>query len=428
MKGKHLCDPWVSGPSIVFAAHAKGGPHLPSLLDELLDLDGPPASSAAGAVGRRISAREVLGRPFLDPAAEREQARLETEAAAAASHEAREQLAAVNREAARKQREAEWEEAERRRAWEEEEMERERALQSARLEAGACKAEIEGKQRQLECQQRVLLQQEVAAKSAVRAATKAEAKEEAVRQAAKEEAAKQVAKVATEKRKLAAVEAKVKAEVDKKKAELQEQQKKLESMKSKQTDALWLRLAQGIDTDTAVRAFLDKRQPDMKNVVNPWSGKVSNPGPPRKIKAAIKVVNQERLKAFKCSGGGFSLNTTAARHQHSDTLLFHGCSAEVAANIQAEGLLLKYSGKANGSMLGAGLYGAPDPRKSVTYSLDSQRVILKEPFMFICRFNLSEITADTYAGPKTHHINDTFEEFCVFKEPYVVVLWMLKLA
>lgn len=133
-------------------AHAKGGPHLPSLLDELLDLDGPPASSAAGAVGRRISAREVLGRPFLDPAAYCKQARLETVAVA------------------RKQREAEWEEAERRRAWEEEEMERERALRSARHEAAVRKAEIEGRQRRLEDQQRVLVQQEAAAKQAEAAA------------------------------------------------------------------------------------------------------------------------------------------------------------------------------------------------------------------------------------------------------------------
>jgi|TARA_B110001469_G_C9552893_1_gene274303 hypothetical protein len=57
-----------------------------------------------------------------------------------------------------------------------------------------------------------------------------------------------------------------KAEMDiKKKVELHEQ-KKIESMKStkyyyKQTDALWLQLAQGIDTDAALRAFFDRWQP-----------------------------------------------------------------------------------------------------------------------------------------------------------------------
>ena len=371
-------------------AHAKGGPHLPSLLDELLDLDRPPATSAADAVGRRISAREALGRPFLDPAAEREQARLETEAVA------------------RKQREAEWEEAERRRAWAEAEAERERALRSARLEAAACKAEIEGRERQLESQHMALLQQEVAANSAVEAATRAEAKEEAARQAAKEEAAKQMALVAAEKKKRAVEEAKAKAAIDKKKAELQEQQQKIESMASKHTDALWLQLAQGIDTDAAVRAFFDRRQPA-----------ISHAGRPRKIKEAIKVVNQARLKAFQHSAG-FSLNTTTARQQHWDTLLFHGCPPDAATNIQAEGLLLKYGGK-NGSMLGAGLYGAPDPRKSVTYCRGSQL----GDFIFVCRFNLSRAK---HAGPQTHHRNSVFEEFCVPKESHAVVLWMLKLA
>ena len=219
-----------------------------------------------------------------------------------------------------------------------------------------------------------------------------------------------------------AVEAatKVKAEVDKKKAELQEQLKKLESMKSKQTDALWLRLAQGVETDANVRAFLDKRQPFIKDVRNPWSGNVKHSHPPRKIKEVYKVVNQKQLKAFKCSGGGFSLNTTAARHQHSDTLLFHGCPPDAATNIQAEGLLLKYGGK-NGSMLGAGLYGAPDPRKAVTYCHGS----LLGDFICVCRFNLSHAK---HAGPKTHHNNSVFEEFCVPKEPHAVVLWMVKLA
>jgi len=132
-------------------------------------------------------------------------------------------------------------------------------------------------------------------------------------------------------------------------------------------------------------------------------------------------VNQARLKAFqKTRLPGFSLNTTTAQQQHSDTLLFHGCSLDAATNIQAEGLLLKYGGK-HGSMLGAGLYGAPDPRKSVTYCGGSKL----GDFLFVCRFNISHAK---YAGPQTHHKNSVFEEFCVPKEPHAVVLWMLKLA
>ena len=74
---------------------------------------------------------------------------------------------------------------------------------------------------------------------------------------------------------------------------------------------------------------------------------------------------------------------------------------------------------ANG-MLGVGLYGAPDPRKSVRYCGDSPN----GDFMFICRFNLSEAK---HAGPDTDHRNTVFDEFCVKKEEHVVVLWVIKL-
>ena len=72
----------------------------------------------------------------------------------------------------------------------------------------------------------------------------------------------------------------------------------------------------------------------------------------------------------------------------------------------------------NGQMLGKGIYGAPDPRKSFCYCKS------KDKFMFICGFNLSKAT---YAGPSTNHKNSVFDEFCVFDERHVVVLWMLKL-
>ena len=98
----------------------------------------------------------------------------------------------------------------------------------------------------------------------------------------------------------------------------------------------------------------------------------------------------------------------------------------MAANIQATGLLLSHA--ANG-MLGRGLYGAPDPRKSAQYcGMAASTVPIRGSrgadlqsgkFMFICRFNVSNAR---------YHQNQTFDEFCVYDERHVVVLWMLKLA
>lgn len=64
--------------------------------------------------------------------------------------------------------------------------------------------------------------------------------------------------------------------------------------------------------------------------------------------------------------------------------------------------------------------GAPDPRKSLQYVRGSHG-----QFMFICRFSLKRGTL--HAGPATSHRNSHFDEFCIFDERNVVVLWMLKL-
>jgi hypothetical protein len=84
---------------------------------------------------------------------------------------------------------------------------------------------------------------------------------------------------------------------------------------------------------------------------------------------------------------------------------------------QADGLKI---GFASNGMLGRGLYGAPDPRKSLQYCKDSPN----GRFMFLCRFNLKEAK---HAGPETKHRNSIFDEFCIYDEKHVVVLWMLKL-
>ena len=129
----------------------------------------------------------------------------------------------------------------------------------------------------------------------------------------------------------------------------------------------------------------------------------------------VKVENAQTLSNFH-SSGSFYIDPAEAFRRKGDTLLFHGLPQEAATNVQATGLLLGFA--ANG-MLGRGLYGAPDPRKSLQYCRSANK------FMFICRYNLA--SPAQHAGPSTQHRNSIFDEFCVYDERRVVVLWMLKL-
>ena len=166
---------------------------------------------------------------------------------------------------------------------------------------------------------------------------------------------------------------------------------------------MWSALASGIETENKVRAFFTRRQQD------------ASAGQQLRIQSVVKVENARTLGRFQ-SAGSFDNNPRTAHQQSGDTFLFHGTNSDVAANIQATGLLMQYSG--NG-MLGRGLYGAPDPRKSYTYCRTPDK------FMFICRFDLASAQ---HAGPNTNHRNSVFHEYCVYDERHVVVLWMLKLA
>lgn len=91
-------------------------------------------------------------------------------------------------------------------------------------------------------------------------------------------------------------------------------------------------------------------------------------------------------------------------------------------NIQATGLQTRFA--ADG-MLGNGVYGAPDPRKSKHYC-GKKKDTLAGQFIFLCRYNLSE--GAKHAGPATKHKNTMYDEFCVFDDRYMVPLWMIKLA
>ena len=166
--------------------------------------------------------------------------------------------------------------------------------------------------------------------------------------------------------------------------------------------SVWLGLSGQVEDDAAVRAFFARRQQS------------SAGGNQLRIEQIIKVENRRTLEAFR-STRSFDISPLEAHSRRDDTLLFHGCPDAVAANIQADGLLLSHAGH---GMLGCGLYGAPDPRKSLHYCHGRK-------FMFICRFNLSSAQ---HAGPNTRHRNSVFDEFCVYDEQHVVVMWMLKLA
>jgi len=160
---------------------------------------------------------------------------------------------------------------------------------------------------------------------------------------------------------------------------------------------------EGLHTENAVRAFFARRQRD------------SQGGPQLRVSNVVKVENAQTLSTFH-SSGNFYINPFEAFQKGGDTLLFHGLPQEAATNVQATGLLLSYA--ANG-MLGRGLYGAPDPRKSLQYCRSANK------FMFICRYNLA--SPARHAGPGMQHRNSIFDEFCVYDEQRVVILWMLKL-
>ena len=165
----------------------------------------------------------------------------------------------------------------------------------------------------------------------------------------------------------------------------------------------WSNWAQTVSSEEEVRAFFDRRQLR------------SEGGAKLRIVDMIKVENVKALSKFQ-SSDSFEIAPLQAHRRHCDTLLFHGCKKESVGNIQATGLLI---GRANTGMLGAGLYGAPDPRKSFNYCGDSE-----DKFMFICRFRLD--ASAKHAGPGTQHRNTVFDEFCVYNERHVAVLWMLK--
>jgi hypothetical protein len=167
---------------------------------------------------------------------------------------------------------------------------------------------------------------------------------------------------------------------------------------------IWNELAVGLLTEAELQQFFDRRQ-DSQGV----TGRLQIARG-----TALKVMNPDQLRAFRSAG----CVSVRPNHMlgHGDSFLFHGCPQVIAPNIQSEGLRMKYA--ANG-MLGIGLYGAPDPRKSSQYC---EKQGVKNPngnFMFICRFNLKVNTK--------HYKNKLFQEFCVYDDSQVVVLWMVKL-
>ena len=340
------------------SASSKGGDHLPSFLDGLLDLDRPPATNLADALQRRMSAAEALRHPFLDTGAER-QALAEQE---------------------RLQRQHRWEAAERQRLLDEQEAvvkHAEAAVAQEHQRLGAAKA--------------ALLQRTAEAERGIREAAESASQLQDQKRRAEGE-------LLQLSHNLAAQDARLKQLRD-------------EEARRKQSApgvVLWLELAENCVSEQAIRAFFDARQRRSNGHL--------------RVASAVMVQKETALRAFKKSST-FNIDPLQA-YQHAkgyggcDTLLFHGCSQEAAANIEHEGLLLRYAAP---GMLGKGLYGAPDPNKSKGYCKGGTN----GNFMFICRFNLS---GAQHAGPSTAHRNTLYDEFCIYDESHVVVLWLLKLA
>ncbi len=173
-------------------------------------------------------------------------------------------------------------------------------------------------------------------------------------------------------------------------------------------NVLWSTLASGIETQSQVKKFFNRRMEDSIDC------------PKLTFVSAAPNINDESLRNFK-SAGGFSRCPGKAKREQRDTFLFHGTPQIAVGNIALGGLDKRFA-KATG-MLGAGIYGAPDPRKSAHYAKNADGGQDEYKFMFICRFNMRNAT---HAGPGTGHRNTMFHEYMVPENSDVVVLWMLK--
>ena len=402
------------------ASAASKDRYLPPLLDNLLQ----PATTRREALALRLSAGDALRHPFHD-----------VEAAMAASAEAQEQAASAQQQATQRQEEVE-REAQRRieelqsaeaaqmrqladetsrqeRELAEKEEEMRAAVEADRAEVERRKAEVARGAASL-AQAQALLEEEEAevrraqlALEAVRSATEAEqrtARSELERVRRRQQEAEELARRARSKQQ--------EAEVQEQQARqrIQREQDQLRAAKAAVTPSKWTSLAVGVSVVEEVKQFFARRQPS-----------AAGGGQALRIETAVRIANDRALSAF-VSAGAFHVDPLKAHRQKADTLLFHGTAEVAVANIQASGLLVPGArgvGVAHGSMLGNGIYGAPDPRKSLQYVKGNNR------FMFICRFNLS---GAQHAGPSTQHRNSVFDEFCVSDAKHVVVLWLLKLA
>jgi len=170
-------------------------------------------------------------------------------------------------------------------------------------------------------------------------------------------------------------------------------------------DDAWRRLAGGkLVSEYDLQRFFEDRQ------------KTSGSTDARlKIDNCVKVTNPKLLDKFR-SSGSLHDDPRLALH-HGDTFLFHGCSQMALTNIQLVGLQKNRAGAAHGTMLGHGIYGAPDPRKSNQYNGSGSP---DGRFMIVMRVNLAN--RDT----KYAH-NSIYDEYCVFDDCNTVPLWAIKL-
>ena len=343
-----------------------------------------------------VRASQVLLHPFLDTSEEIRLARLESELAAAAiSLAGREEAAARQRREAEERR-LEWEAAERERDMAQRAEEQQKALEKQLAELQRREAEQLVEAAHTQEQRRDLQRKEEQVSEALtqqrRSASEIAAGREQVARL-QEEARRERAAVETEERRVATS----RAQLERRRQQIVAEEAAARSL------TLWGAYSGEVHTENAVRAFFARRQRD------------SQGGPQLRVSNVVKVENAQTLSNFH-SSGSFYIDPAEAFRRKGDTLLFHGLPQEAATNVQSTGLLLSFA--ANG-MLGRGLYGAPDPRKSLQYCRSANK------FMFICRYNLA--SPAQHAGPSTQHRNSIFDEFCVYDERRVVGLWMLKL-